>query len=91
MRGAGEESGTGPSPDVEPLTDVYGTDAIAQSHVQLRGRRFRFDTLLLIFKSRDSWSFCLFWPVHPHQHFQIGNQLTNQSILFHSGLFLNLC
>lgn len=62
MRGAGEESGTGPSPDVEPLTDVYGTDAIAQSHVQLRGRRFTFDTLLLIFKSRDSWSFFFFGP-----------------------------
>lgn len=25
--GVGGECGTGPSPDVEPLTDVYGTDA----------------------------------------------------------------
>lgn len=62
VRGAGEESGTGPSPDVEPLTDVYGTDAITQSHLQLHGRRFRFDMLPLIFKSRDSWSFFFFGP-----------------------------
>lgn len=60
MRAAGGESGTGPSPDAEPLTDVYGTDAIAQSHVQLCGRRFGFDTLPLIFKSCDSWPFFFF-------------------------------